>query len=162
MARISSIRARPVSGRSIRTMIRVLRISASTPLTKTTSRSLTARSPVTFRPTDRDDRNVGYYQYKKTAQSECGYRKLCAVSFVVRNCDVLQDVAHDISSIDAVSNAAQKWPMNVISRGHHENHMMEIKLGGTRVKRYIHRTVEQVRENVNECNISGKHVRIQR
>ena len=32
-------------------------------------------------------------------------------------------------SIDAVSNAAQKWPMNVISRGYHENHMMEIKLG---------------------------------
>ena len=83
---------------------------------------------MTFRPTDRDDRNVGHYQYKKTAQSECGYRKLCAVSFVVRNCDVLQDVAHDISSIDAVSNAVQKWPMNVISRGHHENHMMEIKL----------------------------------
>lgn len=23
----------------------------------------------------------------------------------------------------------KKWPMNVISRGHHENHMMEIKLG---------------------------------
>lgn len=57
-------------------------------------------------------------------------------------------------SIDAVSNAAQKWPMNVISRGYHENHMMEIKLGVPPVKRYTHRTVEQVRENVNECNIS--------
>ena len=52
--------------------------------------------------------------------------------------------------------------MNVISRGHHENHMMENKVKGAPVKRYAHRTVEQVRENVNECNISGKHVRIQR
>ena len=114
MARISSTRARPVSGRSIRTMIRVLRISASTLSTKTTSRSLTTRSLVTFRPTDR---NVGHHQYKKTAQSERGYRKLCAVSFVVCNCDVLQDVAHDISFIDAVSDEVRNNnPYNVISR----------------------------------------------